>query len=455
MRDFPVEILIKVFDHIPRSGKLQCALVCKAWCATALSVLNSTIHLRNTDDTIILFAKLCQINSSIQGTSIRHLSLSHNSRINEARVNRVVFIRILSECTNLRTLEFKDVTFDLTHLEHMIKYRDALHLDHLQCIKTQYSNSNSYILVNWYYYQRINQLYLFVSDSTFYRFEFTHDLNMYLSHFEALKTLSLKFSCTIYIHSLLLACPRLESLQLVLASSSSHLKIYDDKSTTQHSNISFQLKYLDMSAHHINQGLFEYLHDKASNLFQLIVNHGAFENSAAIDNAFNTALVVDTVLPIKRIIFEDKFDVSPNVILGLNENFRNLRVIDFRKCDFNRVVDTNSNLSVNFGELKLDYLSIDFTTILSFNTQVNSMSLAIQNHGHDKTVFYSRTSKWSGAHSFTRNDTTRYASPTAQRNRIRSAKTSVITIKVQSLHQLHMHGEGNYRKTFSQIISLE
>ncbi|KAF1799617.1 hypothetical protein V8B55DRAFT_1440035 [Mucor lusitanicus] len=454
MRDLPVEILIKVFDHLPRSDKLQCAVVCKAWCTSALSILNSTIHLKTASDTVILFEKLCQLNSSIRGSTIRHLSVYHSSRISEARVNKVVFIRILSECTHLRTLEFKDVTLDLTYLEHMIRYRNVLRLDHLQCIKTQYSNSSSYLLANWHYHQRINQLYLLILDSTFSQFEQANDLSMYLGHFKALKTLSLRLSCNIYIHSVLSACPQLESLQLMFISAS-QLRIYEDdkKSATRHSNIPFQLKYLDISGRQINQDLFEYLHDRAGALFQLTVNHNAYGNLEAIDSAFNTALVVDTVLPIRRIILEDNFDISHDVIIGLNENFRNLRVIDFRRCNFNRVMDRNSNLSLNLIQLDLDYLSIDFTTILFYNRQVNSMSVAIQRNDYEGTTFYSRTSKWSAAHLFTRNDSSRYTNNAAQRIRVRSAKTSVITIKVRSLHQLHMHAEGN-RKTFSQIISL-
>ncbi|KAK4511441.1 uncharacterized protein ATC70_012656 [Mucor velutinosus] len=454
MRDLPVEILIKVFGHLSRSNKLQCAIVCKSWCATALSVLNNTIHLRNTNDTIILFEKLCQRNSSVQGSTIRHLSLSHNSRLAEAQINRVVFLRILSECTNLRTLEFKDATFDTAYLEYMIRYRNTLHLDSLQYINGQYSNINSYLLVNWHYHQRINRLHLLVLNSTFNGFEYANSLNSYLDHFKALTTLSLKFSCTIYIHSLLSACPQLASLQLIFASSSSRLRIYEDKTTIQQNNGPFQLIYLDMSAHHISQELFEYLHDRASDLFELTVNHSAFENLAAIDNAFNTALVVDTVLPIRRIIFADGFNVSRSVVLGLNENFRNLRVIVFHSCGLNRIVDNNSNLTLNLSELELDYLSIDFTTILSFNTQVNSMSVAIEAQNSEDTVFYSRTSKWSRAHLFTRNDTSRYTSHAAQRNRVRSAKISVITVQVYSLHHLHMHGEGNH-KIFSQTICLD
>ncbi|KAL9552121.1 hypothetical protein MBANPS3_003928 [Mucor bainieri] len=437
MQNLPVEILMKILDHLPRFTKLQCAVVCKSWCATALSVLNSSIDLKNRSDTLILFEKLCQVNSTIQGSTIRHLSLSHNSRISEAVVNKVVFVRILSECTNLRTLEFKDVTFDLAYLEHIIRYRDSLHLDHLQCIKTQYSDSTNYLLVNC-------------------TFDFANDLNMYLDHFKALKTLSLKFSCTVYINSLLSACPQLESLELLYTTSSSRLRIYNDNTTTQQSNAPFQLKYLDISAHHITQELFEYLHDRASNLFQLTVNHHALlENSLAIDNAFNTPLVVDTVLPIQRIIFQENFNVSDNVIFGLNENFRDLRVVDFRACDFNGVMDANRNLSLNFDQLELDCLSIDFSSIFGYNTPVTSISLAIESQEHENTMFYNRTSKWSPAHLFTRNDNTRYANSTLQRNRLLSAKTSVITIKVQSLHQLHMHGEGNSRRAFSQVISLQ
>lgn len=454
MQDLPVEILFKVFIHLSRPSKLQCAVVCKSWCATALSLLNSTIHLRNTADTIILFEKLCQRNSSVQGSAIRHLSLSHNSRINDAQINRVVFIRILSECTNLRTLEFKDVTFDMAYLEYMIRYRSVLHLESLQCIRTQYSNSSNYLLVNWQYHQRINQLNLFVLDSTFKEFQYADDLGSYLNHFEALKTLSLKFNGTVFIHSLLSACPQLESLQLIFAPLSSHLRVYNDKITTHQSTATFQLKYLDMSAHHINQELFEYLHDRTNHLFQLTVNHTAFENLAEIDNAFNTALVVDTVLPVKRIVFADNFDVSHNVILGLNNNFRDLRVIDFRKCGLNRILDNNNNLTLDFSELELDYLSIDFTSIFSFNTHVNGMSLAIQQNHSNDNVFYHRTSKWSSAHLFTRNDTSRYTSHTAQRNRVHSPKVSVISIQVHSLHHLHMHGEGNH-KLFSQVISLD
>lgn len=454
MRDLPAEILFKVFDHLSRANKLQCATVCKSWCTAALSLLNSKIHLRNSNDTIILFEKLCQIDGSFRGSSIHHLSLSNNSRISDAQINRVVFIRILSECTNLKTLEFTDISFDVAYLEHMVRYRNSLHLNSLQCIKTQYSSSSSYLLANWHYHQHINQLRLLTTASSFNTFQYANDLSSYLNHFAALKNLSLKFHCTIYIHSLLSACPQLESLELTSISSSSRLEIHDNKAAIQQSSTPFQLKYFNMGARYINQDLFEYLHDRAGHLFQLTVCQSGFEDLTQIDNAFNTALVVDTVLPIKRIIFKNNVDVSRSIILGLNDNFRALKVIDFQSCGFNRIVDQNCNLTLDFGELDLDYLSIDFTTILSFNNQVNTMSLAIQTHALEDTVYYHRTSKWSAAHLFTRNETKRYTSATAQRNRIYSNKISVITIEAYALRCIRMYGEGNH-KSFSQIIPLD
>lgn len=48
MSNLPPEILIEVFSNLTRDNKQQCLLVCKAWYATALLILNRFIEIKNS-----------------------------------------------------------------------------------------------------------------------------------------------------------------------------------------------------------------------------------------------------------------------------------------------------------------------------------------------------------------------------------------------------------------------
>lgn len=111
-----------------------------------------------------------------------------------------------------------------------------------------------------------------------------------------------------------------------------------------------------------------------------------------------------------------------------------------------------SNLTFDFDALRLDYLSIDFTSVNSQNYFIHSICLVVKRHEKD-TLLYQRASKWSTHHLFTKNDTRRYTSENAQTKRLASTSIVVITVEAHTLSYIRMHC--NEYRFFNQVIDLD
>ncbi|CAO3648089.1 unnamed protein product [Mucor fragilis] len=455
MANLPAEIFSKVFSDLDRNDKLECAVVCQAWCVTALHYLNSKLRLNTSDDVIKLFMKLCQLEGTIDGSSIRKLLFSRNWGTSLAQTHKTIFVYILSECTNLQVLGFEGGRSAMLHYDYMIRYRDVLQFESLQRIISPSGSrySNNYLLVNWEYRQSINQLEFELARDSFEDIPVAVGLYTYVHQFPALHTLALEFHTTVWLHSLLRACPQLESLQLFFGCSVNHLKIYKERAASGQRNgthAHFQLKCLDIDAKYVCQDLFEYLHDHTGMLTHLAINKNP-TSTDPFSSAFTIPPAVDTTLPIKTIKFKHHNIMSNELIAGLNDNFYALKRIESDKCRFDRILTHDSNLTLNLNALHLEYLSIDFTNAISQNTLINSMCLVVKRHEKD-TVFYQRASKWSNNHVFAKNETCRYTNENAHAKRIASASTAVITVEANTLNYIQMHCNG-YRN-FNQVITL-
>ncbi|KAL9537285.1 hypothetical protein MBANPS3_011917 [Mucor bainieri] len=460
MAHLPPEILSNVFQELDRNDKLECAVVCQAWCGTALHYLNSKLRLRTINDVLKLFMKLCQLEGTIDGNTIRHLSFSKAWGGSLAPVNKTIFIHILSACTNLQVLEFEEGDSTELYCDYMIQYRSNLQLNSLQRVTSPSTSryNDSYLMVNWEYRQSINQLEFELVRDSFEVIPRVIDVYSYVRQFPALHTLALEFHTTVCLHSLLCACPQIESLQLYYGCMVNHLSIYqetngsEDTSNERTSNdTTFQLKRLDVDAKYVSQDLFEYLHNHTGMLTHLTINKNA-TITEPFTTAFITPLVVDTALPIRNMKLKNHQVMSNELIKGLNDNFRALKRIEFDKCKFHHTLTEDSNLTLDFGGLHLDYLSIDFTSIVSHNTLINSMCLVV-NRRETETLFYQRASKWSSNHLFTKNETRRYAAENAQQKRLVSTSIAVITVEAITLNYIRMHCNG-YRR-FNQVITLD
>ncbi|KAK4521367.1 electron carrier [Mucor velutinosus] len=455
MAKLPPEILSKVFQGLDYKDKLECAVVCQAWCGTALHYLNSKLRLKTREDVTNLFMKLCALEGTIDGRSIRQLLFSRTWGTSLASVQKTIFIYILSECKHLQVLEFEEEHSTELYCDYMIRYRSVLQLGSLQRIiaPSAARYSSSYLLVNWEYRQSINQLEFELVKDNLEDIPNVVDVYSYIRQFSALHTLILGFHTMVCLHSLLCACPQLGSLQLYYGCVRNHLKIYQehekpDQQSNFHTN--FQLKYLDIDAQYVSQDLFKYLHDHTGMLTHLSINNNS-ANTETFAEAFTTPFVVDTTLPIRSMKINYHQVMSNEMIAGLNDNFHALKRIDFHYCKFGHILTQDNNLLLNFNALRLDYLSVDFTSIVSQNTLINSMCLVVKRHKKE-TLFYQRATKWS-QHLFTRNEALRYTSSNAQAKRIVSTSVAVITVEAKKLNYIRMHCNG-YRD-FSQVITLD
>ncbi|EPB91118.1 hypothetical protein HMPREF1544_01998 [Mucor circinelloides 1006PhL] len=455
MANLPPEILFKVFYDLDRSDKLQCATVCQAWCGTALHLLNSKIRLNTGIDLLHLFMKLCQLEGTIHGGSIRQLSIARSCGLNIIQINRAIFIRILSECTNLQILEFDEGYIAEIYCVYMIRHKSVLRLDSLQQIISPSPSkyNDKYLLVNWYHHRSINHLEFELVADSFDDMPIEMDLYSYIHYFPALKTLVLEFHTTVSLHSLLSACPQLESLQLYYSCAVNHLCLYEKQkaSSQRGSNTHFQLKYLNIDAKYVNQSLFKYLHNRTDKLTHLTISKN-FASVGTFIGASTVPLVDDKALSIKSIKFTNHEIKSNGFIRGLNDHFHALKRIEFESCNFQRVLIGGSNLTFDFNTLRLDYLSVDFTSVISQNTLINSTCLTVKRHEQD-TLFYQRASKWSNQHLFTKNETHRYTNANAQAKRMTSRNIAVIIVEANTLSSIRMHCNG-YRY-FSQAITLD
>lgn len=213
----------------------------------------------------------------------------------------------------------------------------------------------------------------------------------YLNHFSALKILSLHFHCPVFLHGFLCACPQLESLQLFSECSVNHLTIFNSiisrESFHIQQTVGFSLKSLGVASEFVNQELFEYLFDRAGQLFELSIN-GRCLNSTMIHNVFNSLVNHERSFSTKSLNFDGSFIVSPELIAGINTNFHNLTRIKLGECDFNRIIDHHGNLNLDFNKLDIDYLSIGFTSLILNNPPINAVPLVINQRSRNVILHY-------------------------------------------------------------------
>lgn len=458
MSNLPPEILIEVFSYLSRDYKLQCLLACKTWYASALPILNREIKLCGDNDATLLLEKLSsRQDGSIEGSKVHRLSFGTDDlAYTEYIINRVAFSRILAECKNLKLLEFNGLLMQ-RYFGYLYHYRDTLQLDSLQVINAPFSSSELYIPVAHHYHQKLNQLDLDVNNNSFRTLPDVNDMFSYLRSFSALKILSLRFHCPIYLHDILSACPHLETLKLSHSSSVNHFKIFKSgkpgkKHVIEHTT-GFRLKFLTIASDFVNQELFEYLLEKTTQLYQVSIN-GFCSDFTTFETPFNIFVNGNQIFPLKRIVFFN-VNLSPKVINGLNSSFGALKIIQLDGCYFTKIMDQHRNIRLDFSKLNLEYMSIDFRNIIRDQPNINTVALEIKRVETNDTLFFQRLSKWKTDRMFIEKTHKLFTTDYAKERRANSNHISVIFIEINTLRYLRLHLNTYNDSNFSQIIALD
>jgi hypothetical protein len=457
MSKLPPEILIEVLSYLSRDCKLQCLLACKTWYTSVLPILNREIKLCSDNDATILLEKLSsQQEGSIEGSKVHRLSFGTDDlAYTEYIINRVTFGSIITACKNLKSLDFNGL-FIQRYFGYLYQYRDTLQLDNLQVINAPYSSSELYIPVAYHYHQKLNQLDLDINSNSFRSLPGTNDIFSYLCLFSALKILSLRFHCPIYLHDILSACPHLETLKLSHSSSVNHFKVFKgSKSGKRHAieqTACFRLKFLTIASDFVNQELFEYLLERTTQLYQVSIN-GFCSDFTTFETPFNIFVNDNQIFPIKRIVFFN-VNISPKVINGLNSSFDALKIIELDGCYFAKIMDQHRNIRLDFSKLNLEYISIDFRNIIRDQPNINTVSLEIKRAENNDTLFFQRLSKWKTDRMFVEKTHKLFTTNYFKERRANSNHISVISIEINTLRYLRLHLNTYNDSAFSQIIAL-
>jgi hypothetical protein len=260
------------------------------------------------------------------------------------------------------------------------------------------------------------------------------------------------------------ACPSLQKLELINSksnSTTSKLQLFNT-STKNATTIKSQLKALCIGSIFINQDLLMYLSENIDSLNNLTLGGSQSFNHQQLLNAFNgfnsKSAAKSTAFSIRSIGFEHRFLLHENFVRCVESWFPTLKRIDFTCCNFSRMMTNSLNLMFNFTGLDLEYFTINLQNLYESCTGSSiKTSLEIMNNSFntsEESTCFQRTAKWKPENMFIAKSSTTYCNSKARVKRINSNHICVITVKIESIKDIHLYCHSpDGRQSFSQIIN--
>ncbi|OBZ90561.1 hypothetical protein A0J61_01389 [Choanephora cucurbitarum] len=222
----PNELLIGIFNLLPKDSQGNCLCVCKSWyyVFAYIHYRNITIGDRDEQDKIALFARFLKERPPNVGGGIRTLQINQRpSRLcteKEAKSARQALGKILVSCNNLKEL---GMTVDSQYWKYMYELSQEPHIPKLHKISalgmiTHRHRQDYFYKVAHQHRSTLKKLDVHRSCDQSIQKEF-HGLLNYLKDFKQLERLSIKSGSQqelIFFHRLLEVCPQLEALDYQL-----------------------------------------------------------------------------------------------------------------------------------------------------------------------------------------------------------------------------------------------
>lgn len=435
MSNFPIEILLNIFQHLPMYSQNECLSVSRTWHSAARSFIdvNENIVRLHGYFAIRQLSREIAANPN-HGTHIRKMLFIMRTSTGDP-IQREEFLRILRGCPNLAELIFVDVNpiyyvlymidaaIDLPNLE-LIRVENRLHL---------YSLGHNFVELAHMYRATINRLGVRLGDGYFSHALGVNEIPAYLNGFVSLKQLSITTNSSIVFDSIIRSCPQLQILKLHI--DYSRFQVQDASQDAPHI-LASQLEVLQIDGRVISREMYTYLLNHCQHLKGLAIS-GSCED---IDRILQTFCSFDQshALPITHFSFNDDFPISSKILQGLSYWFPSVRQVELRGSNMSALINNSHNMILDFNDLDIHYISIDLSELFpGRRSPINRIALEIVSD--DFTVWYQKEGKWRSRSQFVIKNNKRYTNTTAKERRMRSIRTAVISIRSATVQNIRVH----------------
>ncbi|KAK4508883.1 uncharacterized protein ATC70_013506 [Mucor velutinosus] len=158
-------------------------------------------------------------------------------------------------------------------------------------------------------------------------------------------------------------------------------------------------------------------------------------------------------LSIVNFSFKEEFRVSCVTPQSIYAWFLHRRQVELKESNLSSVTPGNSNITLKFGHVHLQYLSIDLTPVIGRRGSVCNKS-ALEIISADTTTWYQRDDKLKAQHGFNLKDRESYTREEAKQKRFNSRTTTVTTIELTYVNNMRVHITSRY-SNLNQLIRLE
>ncbi|KAG2190493.1 hypothetical protein INT46_001900 [Mucor plumbeus] len=449
MSDFPTEILLNIFQHLPMYSQNECLFVSRTWHSAArfFTDLNKNIVSLRGYYAIRQLSREIAVNPS-RGTNIRKMLFIMRTGTGDP-IQREEFLRILRGCPNLAELVFVDIN-PIYYILYMIDA--AIDLPNLELVRVEdrmylYSLGHNFVELAYMYRATINRLSVDLGDGYFSHALGVNEIPTYLNGFISLKYLSITTNSSIVFDSIIRSCPQLQILKLHI--DYSRFQVQDASQDAPHISAS-QLEVLQIDGRAISHEMHTYLLNHCQHLKGLAIS-GFCEDIDIILQTFRS-FNRSHALPITAFSFNDGFPVVSKMLQNISNWFPNVRQVELRGSDVSSLINNRHNMILDFNDLNIRYISIDLSGLfLSYRSPIERIALEIISD--DFTVWYQKEGKWRSRSQFVIKDNKRYTNTVTKERRMHSIRTSVISIRSATIRNIRVHFL-HHNSPLNQIINL-
>ncbi|CAO3646730.1 unnamed protein product [Mucor fragilis] len=454
MERFPTEILLNIFQHLPTIySQHQCLQVCRSWNAVAHTFTTDTTH------KVVLYGyggirRLPRAVAAdpVQGLAIRQMYFIMQTSTGDP-ITQYEFIALMNGCPRLAEIVFVDVN-PFYYIRYLCRHNVQLPQLEQICLGSRspdYMVGHDYVNLAYKYRATLHQLCIHVPASSINSLGLSSITN-YLRRFLCLKHLSLNTSCPIVFDALIRACPQLQVLDLKMRSRNSFKVMGDERNdTTLDLNPASQLETLKLNSALMSLQLYQYFKHCCPCLSHLTITLNSDADFDPLTRTFDTFRDAQS-LAIIDISF-DNYSSEANILMqNLSRWFPRLIQVEIKGFDLASVTSNHYNLSLDFRQLNLVYLSIDISHF--FDTRKSPLArIALELVTDSGTIWYQREGKRKTGKQFVLKDNPHYTNDTSKEKRMRSDKTAVITIKASDIQTICLLFTSHH-SSFDQIIRL-
>ncbi|KAL9538154.1 hypothetical protein MBANPS3_011159 [Mucor bainieri] len=429
MNRLPTEIVFNIFHQLPIYSQHQCLQVCKSWNTVArvfTSYNTHTVELQNNNDMENL-VKLVAADPS-QGLAIRKIHFIKETDIFHP-IKQHEFIDLINGCPRLAEIMLNNQTADY------LCRRDAK-LPQVERIRWKGQGfspklNQKYFNLTYEYRATLNQLCVNVNVWNIKSLNLS-TISDYVKQFPCLKYLSLETSCPVMFADLIQACPQLQWLSLNVDddfySDDNCFDVMDaeqDNAPLDLNSVS-QLETLKIDNTLMSKQLYRYLKYRCAFLYHLVITLSTDTGVYSLIDTFD-AFKDAEALTITDVSFNNYSSAANGLMQNLSRWFLCLNQVDIKGFDLKDLSSNRYNLSLDFNQANLLYVTINIRLFLAGPFCAGKASpvekIALELNIGNKTSWYQREGKWKTGKQFVLKDSVHYRNSKLREKRMRSGTT--------------------------------